>query len=194
LAPRRASGSRAERWARATARGFRVARPASAAWNVAKTLGQIAVFWSFFLAVLPAGLVRLGSALGEPRFGFAGQAELASALFAAWSALGLWSGMTMALRGRGTPLPLDTARELVVTGPYRHMRNPMVLAGLGQGLAVGLGLGSPLVVAYSLAGGLLWQLLARPAEEADLLRRFGESYARYRQAVPCWRWRWRGWG
>ena len=107
-------------------------------------------------------------------------------LFVLGGALGLTSGAVMAVRGRGTPLPADCPRELVVAGPYRFVRNPMAVAGLAQGVAVGIFLGSPVVVAYALAGGPAWHLLVRPWEEADLERRFGEPYRRYRAAVRCW--------
>jgi len=92
----------------------------------------------------------------------------------------------MSLFGRGTPLPLDATRELVVRGPYAGVRNPMVMAGLGQGLAVGLYSGSVLVLLYVVVGGLIWDLVVRPMEEADLLRNFGARYQRYREAVKCW--------
>ncbi|MBK7951112.1 MAG: hypothetical protein IPK00_20700 [Deltaproteobacteria bacterium] len=59
-------------------------------------------------------------------------------LFALCGSLGLASSATMAIHGRGTPIPLDYPRELVVLGPYRVLRNPMVVAGIGQGVAVGL--------------------------------------------------------
>jgi protein-S-isoprenylcysteine O-methyltransferase Ste14 len=63
----------------------------------------------------------------------------------------------------------------------------MALAGLGQGAAVGLWLGSWGVLAYVAAGGVLWHAAVRPAEERDLARRFGAAYAAYRAAVPLWR-------
>ena len=166
----------------------REARPASASWNVAKTLGQIVVFWSTFLFILPAGVYWLEDALGLDRFRFAGGASRVAgvAVFAAASVLGFTSGMVMAVRGRGTPLPADCARELVVAGPYRYVRNPMAIAGLAQGAGVGLFLGSPLILAYVLAGGVLWNVGVRPWEEADLVRRFGEPFVEYRRAVKCW--------
>ena len=42
------------------------------------------------------------------------------------------------------------------------------------------------VRAYVVAGGVLWHALVRPAEEADLERRFGEPYRAYRRHVRCW--------
>jgi protein-S-isoprenylcysteine O-methyltransferase Ste14 len=62
----------------------------------------------------------------------------------------------------------------------------MAISGVGQGLAVGLFLGSPLVLIYALMGGLIWQLIFRPLEEADLLEHFGVDYEMYRSEVHCW--------
>jgi protein-S-isoprenylcysteine O-methyltransferase Ste14 len=97
----------------------------------------------------------------------------------------------MALRGRGTPLPLDAARVLVVTGPYAWVRNPMAVAGLAQGAAVALWHGSAVVGAYVVAGGLFWHIVVRPLEEANLAHTFGRSFEEYRDRVPLWWPRWR---
>ncbi|HTQ09292.1 MAG TPA: isoprenylcysteine carboxylmethyltransferase family protein [Fimbriimonadaceae bacterium] len=160
---------------------------AAPAWvNVSKTLGQIAVFWGFFLAVVPFAIVRL-----EGHFGIAGFVSPASrmagaALFCSMGCVGVYCGMVFAVHGSGTPLPLDTTTKLVIAGPYRVVRNPMAITGICQGIAVGLYLGSPFTVLYSLAGIAAWDYMARPWEEEDLLRRFGEPYRQYREAVRCW--------
>jgi protein-S-isoprenylcysteine O-methyltransferase Ste14 len=62
----------------------------------------------------------------------------------------------------------------------------MALAGVVQGAAIGLILSSWLVVAYAVAGSLVWNWIVRPLEEADLDTRFGQDYRRYRAAVRCW--------
>lgn len=158
----------------------------STAANVLRTAIHTAIFWTVFLAVLPWAITTLEAKLGIASFTFAGQLAVAVGLFVAYSAVGLASGYTMATLGDGTPLPLDAPHALVIAGPYRFVRNPMVLAGLGQGLAVGLGLGSWGVVAYVVVGGMLWNELVRPAEEADLTVTFGEAFEDYRRRVPCW--------
>lgn len=63
----------------------------------------------------------------------------------------------------------------------------MAVAGLVQGAATALWFGSPSVFGYVIAGAAVWNLAIRPAEEADLLRRFGDEFEEYRQAVRCWR-------
>lgn len=165
---------------------FRQARQAAPLWNLTKTLGQITVFWSFFLFVLPALIYRVEVEFGLQHFQFSGQQWLAVGLFGLLSALGLWSGVTMSWLGAGTPLPVDGTRQLVVQGPYAFVRNPMALAGLGQGVAVGIYLGSVLVMLYSLAGSFAWNYIARPLEEVELVEKFGGSYERYRANVKCW--------
>jgi protein-S-isoprenylcysteine O-methyltransferase Ste14 len=165
---------------------FRQAGPASPRWNLIKTFLHIVAFWSFFLGLLPSFLVNIEKQMGWPQFAFTGQRALALLAFAALSALGLACGWIMARRGDGTPLPLDATRRLVISGPYAYVRNPMAMAGLGQALAVGIGLGSPLVLGYVALGGAVWNWLVRPSEEADLVRHFGDEYERYRQAVKCW--------
>jgi protein-S-isoprenylcysteine O-methyltransferase Ste14 len=166
---------------------FRPARARSAPHNVLWTVAQSAVIWAAALVVAPALIVSFERANRVPTFGFPGRGALGLALLAAFTALNLWTGAVLAVRGRGTPLPLACPRALVVTGPYRYVRNPMAVAGLGQGLGVAVFLGSWGVVAYVAAGAILWHVAIRPAEERDLTARFGDAYGEYRAAVPLWR-------
>lgn len=166
----------------------REARPAYAAWNVAKTLLQTVLFWGFFLVLLPAVVFYAESLLvGDAlRFGGPGTRTLGTLLFVTAGTIGLWSGFLMAVHGHGTPLPLDCPSRLVVVGPYRFVRNPMAITGISQGIGVGLMLGSPAVVAYALAGAPFWNWLVRPWEEQGMEERFGDEFRAYRAAVRCW--------
>ena len=42
----------------------------------------------------------------------------------------LWCFWDFTFKGRGTPLPLDPPKELVATGPYRYVRNPIYVGVL----------------------------------------------------------------
>ncbi|MFO0784447.1 MAG: isoprenylcysteine carboxylmethyltransferase family protein [Phycisphaerales bacterium] len=167
-------------------RSFRPSRATTVAGNLANTLLQTVLFWGFFLAVLPAGIVSCERALGVPAMTWPHQQLMGGVVFALAGTLGLTSGITMALAGRGTPLPMACPHALVVVGPYRYIRNPTAVAGLAQGVGVAAMVGSWSVLAYVFAGGALWQVMVRPHEEADLLSRFGTPYAHYRAAVRCW--------
>jgi protein-S-isoprenylcysteine O-methyltransferase Ste14 len=167
---------------------FRVAGERSGAGHVRRSLGQLVVFWTVFLVLLPLAL-----AWGERRLRLTwpplhgpGWATVGAVVFVAGSALGVWSCLSMARRGEGTPLPAATARNLVVGGPYAWVRNPMAVAGALQTIGAGLWLGSWWVVGSSVAGALLWNTWIRPAEEADLGARFGPDYEAYREDVRCW--------
>jgi len=167
----------------------RIALPAGPLWNSVKTLAQTLGMWLVFLVALPAAVYEFETLVGldgwrcaSPLATYAG-----AALVVGFAATGLYLGNLLAVRGEGTPLPLDTTRRLVIAGPYRFVRNPMAMVSFGQGFGVAFWLGSPLVTAYVVCGMLIWNYLARPWEEQDLEERFGDAYRRYRDHVDCWR-------
>lgn len=168
--------------------GFREARSTSTLWNALKTMAQASVMIIVFLVIFPVIIRRI-----EVWLGFADDQapslwlQLGGiVILVLGTGLNAWGAWTIVRLGRGTPLPLDTAPRLVIRGPYRAVRNPMAIGGITQGVGVGMFLGSPLVVAYAIAGGSVWHVIARPPEERDLLARFGVAYARYRREVRCW--------
>lgn len=96
----------------------------------------------------------------------------------------------MGVEGEGTPVPFDAARVLVVSGPFRVNRNPMVVTAIAQSTGVALIIGSPTALTLPAASAILWNRILRPSEERFLPERFGNSYERYRRSVPCWVPRW----
>jgi len=157
---------------------------ASFTCNLVKTLIQIVCVWTLSLVVIPFILLDAFETLPIPSLGLS--SYLGSIGFACCSALGLASAYIMVRDGEGTPLPLDQTNRLVVTGPYRYVRNPMAVAGIGQGLALALIFQSASILIYSLLGALVWHLVVRPVEEGDMVQRFGNSYLEYRKHVSCW--------
>ena len=166
----------------------RVAQPASSVWNLTKTYLHTVYFWAIFFGLIPWGInsIEPFTPLAPLRFDTTLLRPWAIGGFALFGMLGLSCGTIMAIHGHGTPLPIDTARELVILGPYRYVRNPMAIAGLSQAAFVGLFLGSPGVMLYALTGAVVWTVFVQRREEADLQYRFGDRYANYRRSVRCW--------
>ena len=88
--------------------------------------------------------------------------------------------------GRGTPAPVAPTENLVVGGLYRYVRNPMYVgvASVITGQAL-------LFRSWGVAAWLAVFLAAvvsfvKGYEEPRLAQQFGESYERYRRAVPGW--------
>lgn len=164
----------------------RLAKESSAGYNIAKTLAQAALFWCLLLFLIPTHILRLETHLGfSPPYNSTLKC-VGVGVFCLFGALGVASGTIIAVYGKGTPLPIDCSRHLVVVGPFTFVRNPMAVAGIMQGVAVGLYLSSPLTVLYSLSGAFFWNQFMRPWEEQDLEERFGEEFRQYRKAVRCW--------
>ena len=98
-----------------------------------------------------------------------------------------------AVEGRGTPSPTAPTERLVISGAYRHTRNPMYVAVAsligGQALLCpSLG-----IVLYLVVFGVAVAAFVRFYEEPTLRAAHGESYLRYQQAVPRWVPRLRPW-
>jgi len=105
-----------------------------------------------------------------------------------------WSLYLFATRGKGTLAPWDPPKHLVVTGPYRYVRNPMISGVLmiiaGEALFVGsISLGSWLLVFF-----LINQIYFLIYEEPNLESRFGDEYRLYKSSVPRWIPRLTPWG
>lgn len=143
------------------------------------------------LLVLPGGSIDVGWGLPS------GLAALPVLLGAGLIAVGL----TLFVRtvrlfagpGGGTLAPWDPTSHLVVLGPYRHVRNPMISGVLFVLLGEAAVLGSLPILAWAavfLAANAIWMPLV---EEPGLRRRFGEEYETYAANVPRWLPRLRPW-
>jgi len=118
-------------------------------------------------------------------------------LGAALASIGLvLLGQTVALfatEGEGTLAPWDPTRRLVVRGPYRRVRNPMISGVLALLLGEAALLRSPAVLVWF---GVVFAINAvyfPLVEEPGLRQRFGADYEAYRAAVPRWLPRLRPW-
>jgi protein-S-isoprenylcysteine O-methyltransferase Ste14 len=91
-----------------------------------------------------------------------------------------------ALQGLGTPAPIAPAQNLVVTGLYRYVRNPIYVAVVAIILGQAILFGDRLLVFY---GGIMWlafHAFVLAYEEPVLAQTFGAQYEEFRANVPRW--------
>jgi protein-S-isoprenylcysteine O-methyltransferase Ste14 len=100
--------------------------------------------------------------------------------------LAFWTMRIFHNIGKGTAAPWDPPQRLVVAGPYRHVRNPMLSAVFMMLAAEALLLNSwaifLLLVVFILGNMLYFPLV----EEKSLEKRFGDAYREYKRNVPRW--------
>jgi protein-S-isoprenylcysteine O-methyltransferase Ste14 len=146
-----------------------------------------------FAIAIPCALAGLAAA-----FPFAGGIPIPHAvclavgisLLGAGVALVLWTNVVMVHVGQGGPADAfgvaisPRTRRLLVAGPYRWSRNPMVLGAITAyfGLSVLLNAPAALVAVLALAAVVPFYL--RRFEEPRLLADFGAPYEAYRHQVP----------
>ena len=99
--------------------------------------------------------------------------------------LAVWSVRTFYTKGgEGTPGPWRPISNLVISGPYRYSRNPMIL-----GVVILLLFESALFASIPF---LLWAtvffisniIYFKIFEERELIKRFGTDYENYKNEVP----------
>jgi protein-S-isoprenylcysteine O-methyltransferase Ste14 len=97
-----------------------------------------------------------------------------------------WTLYTYAAKGKGTTIPYEPTQKLVTAGPYRWMRNPMVLGThfIMAGLAVILSSYILLLLALSAIKESHKYIVG--VEEKEMEIRFGQAYLDYMHRVPRW--------
>ncbi len=98
----------------------------------------------------------------------------------------LWCFWDFTFRGGGTPDPTDPPKELVTSGPYRYVRNPIYVGAalIFLGHFVWFGYWKLLIYAVSALIGV--HLFVVLYEEPTLKRKFGPAYEDYLKRVPRW--------
>ncbi len=95
--------------------------------------------------------------------------------------------------GRGTLAPWDATEALVVVGPYRYVRNPMISGVIFTLFGESVLCGSVWVLGWALIFTLVNLVYIPLSEEKGLEARFGASYRLYKRSVPRWIPRLRSW-
>ncbi len=88
--------------------------------------------------------------------------------------------------GKGTLAPWNPTKKLIVAGPYRYCRNPMISGVLFMILGQALFFASPALLVWALVFFMVNTTYFLATEEPSLARKFGSSYTTYKHRVPRW--------
>jgi protein-S-isoprenylcysteine O-methyltransferase Ste14 len=153
-------------------------------FTLVRALTYATIFVGFLGVFLPARILAWAGltapdALEAPQVG-------GIILVAAGAAFGLWCILAFVFIGKGTQMPLDPPRHLVIRGPYKFVRNPMYV-GAGLALAgAALYFGSVALIMYGAVLGVITHLFVILYEERVLAETFGPEYDAYRRHVRRW--------
>jgi protein-S-isoprenylcysteine O-methyltransferase Ste14 len=136
--------------------------------------------------VIPIGLARrngitlvVGSSASQVGLQVAGLLVLCLGLVPFFASL-----RRFATEGRGTLAPWDPPRRLVVRGPYRYVRNPMISGVVFVLLGESMGLLSRAHFDWALIFLGVNAVYIPLLEEPMLVERFGSEYQQYCRHVP----------
>lgn len=130
---------------------------------------------------IPLALLRTG-----PRIQTGFLSYLAFPLWIVGVVILVWCFWDFLAKGKGTPAPIDPPRELVVTGLYRYVRNPMYVGVLLVIIGHFLWFGYWNLLIYAVLVFLAFNAFVIFYEEPNLRQRFGAAYEEYRKRVPRW--------
>ena len=113
-------------------------------------------------------------------------AYLAVPLWLLGAVMILWSFWDFTFTGHGTPAPIDPPKQLVVTGFYHYVRNPIYVGVLTILTGHFLWFKTIWMLAYAVVVFLAFHLFVTLYEEPTLKEKFGAAYEQYCQSVPRW--------
>jgi len=88
------------------------------------------------------------------------------------------------VHGKGTPVPIVPTKHFLRNGPYRYVRNPMMLGFFLYllGWAFLCNKGGAFLAVVVLIASLLAEI--KIIEEPELEKRFGDTYREYKKEIP----------
>ena len=99
--------------------------------------------------------------------------------------LAIWSVRTFYTKGgEGTPGPWRPVSNLIINGPYRYVRNPMILGVVDLVLFESALFASMPFLLWAIVFFVANIIYFKIFEEKELIKRFGTEYENYKNEVP----------
>lgn len=100
--------------------------------------------------------------------------------------LAIWTMILFHKIGKGTLAPWAHTKKLVVQGPFKYVRNPMIIGILSILISESLILNTSNIFYWAVLFFIINCIYFKAFEEKQLIRNFGEEYIEYRKNVPMW--------
>lgn len=136
------------------------------------------------MVVLPYAFISLNDALGLPIYTNFLLKATGILLIIVGIALFVYCFQLFKIVGKGTPVPLEPPKELVIKGIYKYTRNPIYVGYWLIILGEFMLFGRLLMLVYLLLFIIANHLLVVFYEEKNLKKRFGNTYKKYTNDVP----------
>ena len=99
--------------------------------------------------------------------------------------LAIWSVRIFYIKGGdGTPAPWQPVNNLIIQGPYRYVRNPMILGVVDLLLFESAFFASMPLLLWAIVFFVGNIIYFKTFEEKQLIKRFGTDYEDYKNKVP----------
>jgi len=167
---------------------------------------NLTMYWELIKAILilpgtviifiPAVILKVSQTTRfSPALASPNQVLFWLAVLAAVTGLGLaiWTVSLFMKFGGGTPAPWQPPKDLVIRGPYRYVRNPMITGALLTLFALAMFFQSWPIAIWTIIFFIGNAIYFPFFEEKSLEKRFGAVYLEYKSQVPRWIPRLRAW-
>lgn len=148
------------------------------------------ILWLIFVVgcgiLIPRFLVISSDLLGLPIINYFLLKIIGLVLLILGLSIIFYSSFLFIKLGKGTPVPTDPPKKLIVKGLYKYTRNPIYHAYAIIALAFFLIFGQLLLLGYFTVSIVILYFYVTKYEEPRLIKRFGKDYLTYMKKVPRW--------
>lgn len=114
------------------------------------------------------------------------RALLGLAIFTIGLAAYTFCSAWLIFHGKGPHVEFDPPKVFVATGPYRYVRNPVVITLILTAVGQAIYFASIGIAVFVVIGMIFAHYQVTQIEEPLLRKRFGESYEQFCRDVPRW--------
>ena len=136
--------------------------------------------------VLPAVFIQINNRFSLPEFSHLFLKVIGIFLIFLGVLPGMYTFVIFRKVGKGTPIPVEPPKKLVIEGLHCYCRNPMYVGYMAILFGIAFLFGHVLLFGYAVLMMIFIHFTVVMIEEPILRKRFGSEYDAYASQVPRW--------